>query len=111
MVSVNPGPHNLSLHPISLGEGKGYRLVLQESKGTQGLTRSLIVENRGLSKYLEALSWNAKTEQQGFLASGAGRGKFGWLVGYNLLGMNTERVYAKAEGTMPSSQNKTLTAN
>lgn len=45
MVSVNPGPHYLSLHPISLGEGKGYRLVLQESKGTQGFTRSLILEN------------------------------------------------------------------
>lgn len=55
--------------------------------------------------------WNAKTEQQDFLASGAGRGSLvGWLVGYYLLGINTERVYAKAEGTMPSSQNKTLTA-
>lgn len=43
---------------------------------------------------------------------GAGRGKCGWLVAYYLLGINTERVYAKAEGTMPSSQNKkTLTAN
>lgn len=95
-----------------LRKEKGYRLVFQESKSTQGFTCSLIFENWGLSKYLEALSWNAKTEQQDFLASGAGRGKFGWLVGYYLLGINTERVYAKAEGTMPSSQNKkTLTAN
>lgn len=46
-----------------------------------------------------------------FLATGAGRGRLvGWLIDY-LLGINTERVYAKAEGTMPSSQNKTLTAN
>lgn len=43
------------------------------------------------------------------LASGAGRGTFGWLV-ITYWDFNTERVYAKAEGTMPSSQNKTLTA-
>lgn len=44
---------------------------------------------------------------------GAGEGSVvGWLVAYYLLGINTERVYAKAEGTMPSSQNKkTLMAN
>lgn len=36
----------LSLHPISLGEGRGGTgLVLQESKGTQDFTYSLIVEN------------------------------------------------------------------
>lgn len=72
--------HCLSLHPISLGKEKGYRLVLHVSKGTQDFTHSLILENWGLSKYLEALFWNAKTEQQDFLASGAGTGKFGWLV-------------------------------
>lgn len=102
--------HCLSLHSISLGKENGYTLVLHVSKGTQDFTHSLIFENGGISKYLEALSWNAKTEQQDFLASGAGKGKFGSLVGYYLLGINTERVYAKAEGTMPSSQNKTLTA-
>lgn len=95
----------------SWGRKRVYRLVLHESKGIQDFIHCLIFENWGLSKYLEALSWNAKTEQQDFLASGAGREKFGWLVGYYLLGINTERVYAKAEGTMPSSQNKTLTAN
>lgn len=56
--------HCLSLHPISLRAGTGYSLVLQESKGTQDFTQSLIFENWGLSKYLEALSWNAKTEQR-----------------------------------------------
>ena len=35
----------LSLHPVSLEEGKGYRLVLQESEGTQGITHSLVFEN------------------------------------------------------------------
>lgn len=71
---------------------------------------------------------NAKTEQQDFffsfffsffsffffnftfLATGGREREVGWLIDY-LLGINTERVYAKAEGTMPSSQNKTLTAN
>lgn len=45
-----------------------------------------------------------------FLATGGREREVGWLIDY-LLGINTERVYAKAEGTMPSSQNKTLTAN
>lgn len=53
---------------------------------------------------------NAKTEQQDFSSHWGWEREVGWLIDY-LLGINTERVYAKAEGTMPSSQNKTLTAN
>lgn len=101
--------HYLSLHPISLRAGTGYSLVLHESKGTQDFTQSLIFENWGLSKYLEALSWNAKTEQRGFFSLRGWEREVCLFASY-LLEFNTERVYAKAEGTMPSSQNKTLMA-
>lgn len=75
-----------------LGKEKGYKLVLQESKGTQGFTCSLIFENWGLSKYLEALSWNAKTEQQDF-SSLRGWEREVWLVGWLLFtGINTESI-------------------
>lgn len=102
----------LSLHPISLRAGTGYSLVLHESKGTQDFTQSLIFETEGYlntwKHFLGMLRWSSEIFFF-FLASGAGRGKFVCLV-LTYWDFNTERVYAKAEGTMPSSQNKTLTA-
>lgn len=63
-------------------------------------------------RHLEAHSWNAKTKQQRFSSSRegcAGRGRsvlLVWLIIW--LGDNTESLYAESEGTMPSSQDKTL---
>lgn len=80
------------------------------SKGIQDFKCSLRLVIKDCLKYLEAL-WMLRQSSKIFLATGAGRGRLvGWLIDY-WLGINTERVYAKAEGTMPSSQNKTLTAN
>lgn len=76
--AVSPGPHCLSLHPISRG-GKGDRRWERGLRHPR-FTCSLVSETGGLSTYLEALLGMLRRSSE-ISSLGTGRGKCGWLVG------------------------------